>query len=159
AVLKDGVLQQVGSPRDLYETPQNDFVAGFIGSPAMNLFAADTVEGGVKVGTKDVPVERQALDRATGSRVTIGIRPEDFVVVPDAEGGLQVTVKLVEELGSDGYLYGEATIDGEPTEIVVRVDGRSHPMAGDVVTISPIAGRLHVFDAETGLRLIDKAIA
>ncbi|HJA05496.1 MAG TPA: sn-glycerol-3-phosphate ABC transporter ATP-binding protein UgpC [Candidatus Microbacterium stercoravium] len=159
AVLKDGILQQVGSPRDLYETPQNDFVAGFIGSPAMNLFPADTVEGGVKIGTKDVAVERQALDRATGSRVTVGVRPEDFNVVPDADGGLQVTVKLVEELGSDGYLYGDANIDGEPTEIVVRVDGRTHPMAGDTVTIAPVPGRLHVFDAETGLRLIDKAIA
>jgi multiple sugar transport system ATP-binding protein len=132
AVLKDGILQQVGSPRDLYETPQNDFVAGFIGSPAMNLFPASVSGDSVQIGTSVVPVVQD---------------------VQSAEGGLQVTVNLVEELGSDGYLYGNAVIDGTETEIVVRVDGRNHPTAGDVVTIAPNAARVHAFDASTGERL------
>jgi multiple sugar transport system ATP-binding protein len=152
AVLKDGILQQVGSPRDLYETPQNDFVAGFIGSPAMNLFPASVSGDSVQIGTSVVPVV-QDVQSATGDTVTVGVRPEDFTVVPAAEGGLQVTVNLVEELGSDGYLYGNAVIDGTETEIVVRVDGRNHPTAGDVVTIAPNAARVHAFDASTGERL------
>ncbi|MTE23430.1 MULTISPECIES: ABC transporter ATP-binding protein [Microbacterium] len=159
AVLKDGVLQQVGTPRDLYESPQNDFVAGFIGSPAMNLFPADIAEGGVTVGTQVVGVERQALGRAHGSKVRIGVRPEDFVVAGPGQPGLSVKVDLVEELGADGYLYGHTEIEGENVELVARVDGRDHPMAGDTVTLSPTPGRVHVFDAETGERLIDKAIA
>ena len=61
AVLKDGILQQVGTPRDLYEAPKNIFVAGFIGSPAMNLFTVDVTEGGVNFGTHLVPVERDVL--------------------------------------------------------------------------------------------------
>ena len=85
AVLKDGVLQQVGTPRDLYESPTNAFVAGFIGSPAMNLFDADVVDGGVQFGTATAKVDRKTLDGATGSQVTVGIRPEDLTV---SAGGL-----------------------------------------------------------------------
>ncbi|MCX7523393.1 sn-glycerol-3-phosphate ABC transporter ATP-binding protein UgpC [Microbacterium sp. STN6] len=153
AVLKDGVLQQVGTPRDLYAQPQNVFVAGFIGSPAMNLFTAGLTEGGVKFGTAVVPVGRDTLAAASGNEVTIGIRPED-VVVANAEGeGLKVTVDLVEELGADGYLYGHSEIDGKRTDFVARVDGRAHPNAGDTVYISPKVGHLHMFDAESGSRL------
>ena len=155
AVLKDGVLQQVGSPRDLYETPQNDFVAGFIGSPAMNLFPAAVVGEGVQIGSRVVPVPHN-LQAASGNTVTVGVRPEDFTVVSATEGGLEVTVNLVEELGSDGYLYGNAVIAGEDTEIVVRVDGRNHPTAGDVVTIAPNPVRVHAFDASTGERIAAK---
>ena len=107
AVLKDGLLQQVGTPRDLYETPNNVFVAGFIGSPAMNLFPADLAEGGVKFGTAVVPVDRDTVGRATRQPGrTIGVRPEDIVVGPADGKGLSVDVDLVEELGADGYLYG-----------------------------------------------------
>jgi multiple sugar transport system ATP-binding protein len=153
AVLKDGVLQQVGTPRDLYAQPNNVFVAGFIGSPAMNLFAADITEGGVKFGTALIPVEREILANASGKQVTIGIRPEDVVVTTANSEGLKVAVDLVEELGADGYLYGHSEIEGKRTDIVARVDGRVHPNAGDTVYISPKIGHLHTFDAETGLRL------
>ncbi|MDQ1582182.1 MAG: multiple sugar transport system ATP-binding protein [Microbacteriaceae bacterium] len=153
AVLKDGVLQQVGTPRDLYAQPNNVFVAGFIGSPAMNLFAADIAEGGIKFGTALIPVEREILANATGTQATIGIRPEDVVVTTTNSEGIKVAVDLVEELGADGYLYGHSEIEGKRTDIVARVDGRVHPNAGDTVYISPKAGHLHTFDAESGLRL------
>ena len=153
AVLKDGVLQQVGTPRDLYAQPVNVFVAGFIGSPAMNLFTADTTDGGVQFGTSVVPVERAVLGNASGKQVTIGIRPEDVVVSGGEAQGLKVTVDLVEELGADGYLYGHTEVGGKRTDIVARVDGRSHPNAGDTVYITPKQGHLHTFDAESGLRL------
>ncbi|WBU37846.1 ABC transporter ATP-binding protein [Homoserinibacter sp. YIM 151385] len=158
AVLKDGLLQQVGTPRDLYEQPKNVFVAGFIGSPAMNLFQADIVEGGIQFGTAVAKVERDALASATGTQVTVGVRPEDLTVSTSGEG-LQVTVDLVEELGADGYLYGHTELDGKRVDVVTRVDGRSHPNAGDKVVLAPVPQHIHAFDVETGERLNSGAIA
>ncbi|HEY8589048.1 MAG TPA: sn-glycerol-3-phosphate ABC transporter ATP-binding protein UgpC [Naasia sp.] len=158
AVLKDGILQQVGTPRDLYERPNNVFVAGFIGSPAMNLFPADLVETGVRFGTHTVPVEREVVSGAHGRQVTIGVRPEDVIVSATPGDGLQVEVDLVEELGADGYLYGHSEVEGRRTDIVARVDGRVHPNMGDVVYLTPQPGHLHVFDVETGERLSSAAV-
>ncbi|HEY0259388.1 MAG TPA: sn-glycerol-3-phosphate ABC transporter ATP-binding protein UgpC [Lacisediminihabitans sp.] len=152
AVLKDGVLQQVGSPRDLYANPKNVFVAGFIGSPAMNLFTADFVEGGLKFGTAIAPIERSTMGATTNTKVTIGVRPEDVKVSASGEG-LQVHVDVVEELGADGYLYGHTDIDGARVDIVARVDGRVHPNAGETVFILPKATHIHAFDIESGERL------
>ncbi|MGR2753661.1 ABC transporter ATP-binding protein [Agromyces arachidis] len=159
AVLKDGVLQQVGSPRELYERPDNVFVAGFIGSPAMNLFHADLADGGVKFGQSVVPVERDAIAHATGSVVTVGVRPEDITVSNTPGEGIEVEVDLVEELGADGYLYGHSTIEGKRTDIVARVDGRVHPNAGETVYLLPTPKHIHVFDAESGQRLNPAAVA
>ena len=158
AVLKDGLLQQVGSPRELYGSPKNVFVAGFIGSPAMNLFPVDLVEGGVRFGNLVVPIEADKLGRAHGSEVTIGVRPEDVIVAPADGKGLTVDVDLVEELGADGYLYGHTELNGKRTDIVARVDGRNHPNAGDKVVLAPEPNHIHVFDIETGDRLTKKAI-
>jgi multiple sugar transport system ATP-binding protein len=158
AVLKDGVLQQVGTPRDLYEAPANSFVAGFIGSPAMNLFDSDIIESGVQFGTATVKVDRNALSGATGKRVTVGIRPEDLTVSKTGKG-LQTTVELVEELGADGYLYGSTQVNGQNIDVVVRVDGRNHPVAGDKISLLPIEHHMHVFDTATGVRLTKEAIS
>ncbi len=155
AVLKDGILQQVGTPRDLYEAPQNVFVAGFIGSPAMNLFSAEVTDAGIKFGAAIVDIERSALAAASGTTVTVGVRPEDIVVSTTADSGLEVDVDLVEELGADGYLYGHSTdAAGKRTDVVARVDGRSHPNAGEKVWLTPTPHHVHVFDAESGLRLV-----
>jgi hypothetical protein len=136
AVLKDGLLQQVGTPRDLYEKPNNVFVAGFIGSPAMNLFQVDLASaGGIQFGTAVVDAD---IDRPTSAtQVTAGVRPEDIIVNPADGQGLSVTVDLVEELGADGYLYGHTEIAGKRTDIVARVDGRNHPNAGETVVLAP----------------------
>ena len=157
AVLKDGLLQQVGTPRDLYEAPQNVFVAGFIGSPAMNLFSVDIVDGGLQFGDAVVAVDAETLGGTDAKTVTIGIRPED-VLVSTSGSGLPVDVDLVEELGADGYLYGHADIKGERVDIVARVDGRSHPNAGDKVFLTPEPNHVHVFDTESGLRLTKKPV-
>lgn len=152
AVLKDGILQQVGTPRDLYANPKNVFVAGFIGSPAMNLFTADLVEGGLKFGTAVAALDRSTMAATNSTKVTIGVRPEDVQVSTSGEG-LKVSVDLVEELGADGYLYGHTEIDGGRVDIVARVDGRVHPSAGDTVFITPHTAHIHAFDIETGDRL------
>jgi multiple sugar transport system ATP-binding protein len=152
AVLKDGVLQQVGTPRELYAAPQNVFVAGFIGSPAMNLFEAKIVDGGLAFGSTVAKVDRDGLKAASGATVTLGIRPED-VIVSSTGDGLAVDVDLVEELGADGYLYGHTMINNNRVDIVARVDGRNHPRAGEKVFILPQPNQVHAFDQGTGLRL------
>ncbi|PPF88551.1 sugar ABC transporter ATP-binding protein [Subtercola sp. Z020] len=158
AVLKDGLLQQVGTPRDLYEKPENVFVAGFIGSPAMNLFVADVVDGGVQFGTSVIPVERELLGTISGKTVTIGVRPEDIVVASNFGEGLPVDVDLIEELGADGYLYGHAEVNGRRTDLVTRVDGRVHPNAGEKVYLTAKPGHLHLFDVESGQRVGNKPV-
>ena len=152
AVLKDGVLQQVGTPRDLYEAPANVFVAGFIGSPAMNLFPAEIVSGGVKFGTDTAKVPADVIKAAKDPNVTIGVRPEDLDI-STSKKGISMQVLVIEELGADGYLYGEAESAGEKMDVVVRVDGRNHPAVGDTVYITPKPEHIHVFDVNTGLRL------
>jgi len=151
AVLKDGLLQQVDTPRNLYERPANVFVAGFIGSPAMNLVQLPIVDGGVQFGTSVIPVAREILSKTNASKVTVGIRPEGLQV--SAGQGLAVALDVVEELGADGFAYGTATVDGVATEIVARVHGTDHPHAGDNITLSVGEGIIHLFDVESGARL------
>ena len=150
AVLKDGILQQVDSPRNLYDTPKNVFVAGFIGSPAMNLVQLSIVDGGVQFGDAVLPISREILAKASGSKITVGIRPEKLSV---AEHGLVVDVDVVEELGSDGYLYGRAQLDGTEQNVVVRVDAINHPKAGDKIHLISEPDAVHLFDVESGARL------
>jgi multiple sugar transport system ATP-binding protein len=156
AVLKDGVLMQVDTPRKLYDRPANAFVAGFIGSPAMNLVTVPLVSDGAQLGSIVVPLtseQRTAAGQAGSSRVTIGFRPEDLDLVGEGEGGLPLDVDLVEELGSDAYVYGHSELDGEPVRLVVRTDGRSAPRLGDTVNLQTRTGHEHAFHAETGERL------
>ncbi len=157
AVLKDGILQQVGTPRDLYSAPKNVFVAGFIGSPAMNLFDVNVVDGGLQFGTGIAKVDRETLSATQGKKVTIGVRPEDLIVTTSGKG-LSVEVDVVEELGADGYLYGHAAVEGKRVDVVVRVDGRSHPVAGETVIVAPEPEHIHAFDTESGERLSKKAV-
>jgi multiple sugar transport system ATP-binding protein len=152
AVLKDGVLQQVAAPRELYDRPANVFVAGFIGSPAMNLMQLQAVDGGVRFGDSTYPVSREVLDRATDARVTVGVRPEDLE--PSSEGW-PVEVDVVEELGADAYVYGRTTLDGEEHPIIARTDGRTPPSKGQVVHFQPKRGHVHLFSTHDGRRLSD----
>jgi len=150
AVLKDGVLQQCDSPRRMYDHPNNVFVAGFIGSPAMNLMPARVVDGGVTFGTDVHPVDRDTLGGAT--ELTLGVRPEDLDLV--ADGGLPVRVDVVEELGADAYVYGTTTrADGQDQPVITRVDGRTPPQKGETVHVRPKPDHVHLFDPNTGLRV------
>jgi multiple sugar transport system ATP-binding protein len=123
----------------------------------MNLFDTDVVDGGLQFGTAVAKVDRETLSATTAKKVTIGVRPED-VKVATSGNGLPVEVDIIEELGADGYLYGHTRVDGKRVDIVVRVDGRNHPNAGDKVFITPEPDHIHVFDTETGLRLSKKAV-
>ena len=151
AVLKDGLLQQVATPRELYENPTNVFVAGFIGSPAMNLLQLPIVDGGVQFGNTVLPVAANILAKTNAKSITVGIRPEGLHV--SANEGIEVDVDVVEELGADGFLYGRSHLDGAEQDITARVDGRVHPHKGDTVFLKAEGGIVHLFDVETGERL------
>jgi multiple sugar transport system ATP-binding protein len=151
AVLKDGVLQQVATPRELYEKPINVFVAGFIGSPAMNLLEVPVIDGGVQFGNAVVKLDDSVVSKASSKALTLGVRPENLIVTQNE--GIEVEVDVVEELGSDGYLYGSTTLDGKRVDLVARVDGRDHPLRGDTVFLRPEGGITHLFEPVTGERL------
>ncbi|MGY1750663.1 MULTISPECIES: ABC transporter ATP-binding protein [unclassified Modestobacter] len=151
AVLKDGLLMQVGKPRELYDQPKNVFVAGFIGSPAMNLFDLDVVDGGVSFGDTVYPVPRDVLGQSAGSgKVTVGIRPED---VEFSDHGLPVEVDVVEVLGADAYVYGRTKLGDGEHDIIARADGRTPPEKGDLLHVSPRRGHVHLFDSTSGERI------
>ncbi|WP_345039324.1 sn-glycerol-3-phosphate ABC transporter ATP-binding protein UgpC [Georgenia daeguensis] len=166
AVLKDGILQQVGTPREMYDTPANVFVAGFIGSPAMNLGDFRVQDGQAVLGSAHVPLSRATLDALTDAdngKVILGFRPESLDRAPAGEGTIPVTVNLVEELGSDAFVYGELSGDRELNEhlgsgddsdqIIVRIDPRDVPMKGDKIHVRIREGEQHVFSSATGRRL------
>jgi multiple sugar transport system ATP-binding protein len=148
AVLRDGRLQQFDSPRALYERPANVFVAGFIGSPSMNLCRAEAgSNGAVALGAVNVPLPAAAA----GREVILGFRPESLEL---SSGGLVARVDVVEELGADAYVFCRTElVDGEETTLVARVDVRRVPERGETVALRPVDEDVHVFDAESGARL------
>jgi multiple sugar transport system ATP-binding protein len=163
AVLKDGLLQQVDTPRRMYDHPNNVFVAGFIGSPAMNLIDTAVTDGGVRFGSGTHPVAREHLE-AAGKTVTVGVRPEDLTLTTEGNG-LAVTVDVVEELGADAYIYGstqearthvlDAEESAEDKPFIARVDGRKPPEKGQTIYLAPKEGHIHMFNATTGERIGD----
>src|SRR5438876_3366766 len=147
AVMKEGVLQQVASPREIYDDPANMYVAGFIGSPKMN-FIPVTVSGKTAKAS-GFSIE---LPKAPGiEKGVLGIRPEDLTEVPH-EGFPQIDIKVevVEVLGSDQYLYGKVGGD----DIIARLDPQFQVSVGDRVRLNVNMRRLHLFDVNTERALL-----
>jgi multiple sugar transport system ATP-binding protein len=177
-VMRGGIIQQVGTPTDLYQHPTNLFVAGFIGSPAMNFLAA-TIEGDSLVsglGRIQMPDRvRRAAERGKGREVILGLRPEHFEdanLVGDAPGArITVPVDLVESMGSDVYAYftvrGEAAsrdledlardagqdMHGEGTQINARLDAAAQVSEGKEANLWVDTEKMQIFDAESGENL------
>ncbi|WP_310964874.1 ABC transporter ATP-binding protein [Nocardioides terrisoli] len=149
AVMKDGVLQQVDTPLNLYDRPVNVFVAGFIGSPQMNLLEGTAADGELRLGSRVLP-----LRTAHTGPVTIGVRPEAWRIVPADPAAIPVTVSVVEDLGADAFLYGTSDVEGTPRALTIRVSGRNVVGKGDVVHVSTDPVDVHVFDGTTGERLV-----
>ncbi len=152
AVMKDGYLQQVDTPLKLYDKPENLFVAGFIGSPQMNLIEAVAADGKAKIGEYLVPVDPAASQRMQGN-ITVGVRPESWRLVSPEEGGLPIKVTVVEELGADEFVYGTCDVEGTPGNVIVRLSGRGQARRGDVIHVTTDPSSVHVFDTDTGERL------
>jgi sn-glycerol 3-phosphate transport system ATP-binding protein len=155
AVLKDGVLQQVDTPRALYDNPVNTFVATFIGAPAMNLIDVAVADGAALLHDLSIPAPRRAVAQ---NRVLIGVRPESWdVASADAPGALTVHVELVEELGFESFVYATpAQQEGwslRAQRIVFRTDRRTAVRVGESLSILPHPREVCFFDSQTETRI------
>ena len=163
-VLRDGVVEQIGSPLELYDRPANTFVAGFIGSPAMN-FLPGTVRHGSQPGATGsgrpvvefqdgirVPAPTNAIGR-DGQQVLYGIRPEHFSLAPDGpaggSGSMAGDIVVVEPTGADTQVF--CRIAGQEVMAMFRYRVASHP--GEKIALMPDLGKAHLFDAQSGARL------
>jgi multiple sugar transport system ATP-binding protein len=151
AVLYNGRLQQCATPRDLYDNPVNQFVAGFIGSPAMNLLTVPLAEGGVRLAGQVLPLPPEIGSAAAGlAELVIGVRPEHLHLT-DGPGQLSGDIILVEELGADSLLHVRLTDGGQA--IVARAEGRRPPAPGQAVKFGVSSGDVLAFDPATGARI------
>ena len=157
AVLNVGVLEQAGTPQDLYDNPQNRFVAGFIGSPAMNFvdMHVESTEAGVRLAGTSIDMQavpdeprRAAVHRLGLTTVVLGVRPEHLELNPPADDGLRFTAKVevIEFLGNDAQIH----VSCGSVELVATIGAREPLKIGDQVTLGAPSGRLYLFHPDTG---------
>jgi multiple sugar transport system ATP-binding protein len=150
AVLSDGLLQQCAAPRELYEHPANTFVAGFIGSPSMNLLSVPLgTNGSVSLGGVSVPVPAAARNLGW-KEIVVGVRPESLELAAE---GIPAEVQVVEEVGADAFVFCTAELDGVETKLVARAGAKRAPDRGARVSLRPVADEAHLFDPVDGARL------
>ncbi len=142
AVLADGRLQQCDTPRALYERPENVFVAGFIGSPSMNLCSARCEDGAIAFGG----VSLTAPAGVETGEVVVGLRPESLELSAE---GIPCEVEVVEEIGADAYVFTAAEVG----KLVARVDAKRAPERGARIALRPNGDEAHLFDPATGSRI------
>jgi sn-glycerol 3-phosphate transport system ATP-binding protein len=150
-VMNHGRVEQIGSPIEVYTTPASTFVAGFIGSPAMNFLPAGAGPDGRSVALGGVTLALSQGSVEASRLLTVGIRPEHLAPGPGPHGNLSLGVELVELLGADTLVHGR--LDGGNDSIVVRLPGAVVPKIGERLPVHPLPGALHVFDRETGRRV------
>ena len=148
-VMHAGIVEQIGRPIEVYENPASLFVAGFIGSPAMNFLPGKRVGGAVDVGGGVTVALPEALRGTTTEAITVGIRPEHFERGESGGPAFRFTVETVEALGADSLVHGEF---GGGT-VVARVDGHLTPAPGTALVFSVMPGKIYFFDTGTGKRL------
>ena len=150
AVMRDGIVQQLGTPDDIYTRPANLFVAGFIGSPAMNVITAARGSSGLMAHGQNLPLSAEdaaALQAGQISDVVYGLRPESLRF---ADSGLSGTLRMVEPTGPETYAY----VDTAVGDLVVRVPGRVEQAVGDRVWLNWSTADVHLFDAKTEARIV-----
>ncbi|WP_454855241.1 ABC transporter ATP-binding protein [Rhizobium binxianense] len=163
ALLKDGRLQQIGSPQDLYLRPRNAFVATFIGTPEMNLLSGtlELVDGSFWLGGPSgmhLPLSRERQSMLAGAvkpgrQVKVGIRPEHFEIAPaGTNGAIDVKVTVVEWLGHEIFIFGQSSLG--PISVRMPEGMAAAPVVNDILSIWPVSDRWHVFDAASGDNLI-----
>ncbi|WP_028972773.1 ABC transporter ATP-binding protein [Spirochaeta cellobiosiphila] len=157
-VMKDGLIQQIGTPLGLYNQPYNRFVAGFIGSPPMNILSGEVLEENGKVvvneGTfKIETTEKQSakLKEYVGKQILFGIRPEEFKyqATPAAKNNIKATVEVIEPLGNETHLY----VSTESHQMITRVEPDVLPSVGDEVNFTADLNRVLFFDMETEITI------
>ncbi len=154
-VMNAGRVEQIGAPMEVYDNPASVFVAGFIGSPAMNFMPGKIIEAGIDLGDDiQLPLPPAQREKFTiGQAVTLGVRPEHFTVstLESASGQaeLPLRVESAEALGADSLLH--ARIASHP--VVVRVDGHARQSSGDALSVVASPGKIYFFDTASGKRL------
>jgi multiple sugar transport system ATP-binding protein len=141
AIMNAGILQQVGTPGDIYDHPANLFVAGFIGSPTMNFVPVTKSNGSIKASGMEIPLPRP-IQKDTA---TLGFRPESLTDRVDGAVAIDMKVDVVERLGSDQFLYGQVGGDA----VTARVDPKMKVEPGDRVRLGLDTRSIHLFDTET----------
>jgi multiple sugar transport system ATP-binding protein len=152
AIMKDGVIQQLGTPAEIYGRPANRYVAGFIGSPAMNLLEGEVADGGFRAGDVSVPLADYAFTRSPKGRATFGIRPEHVRTGEAAAGAdyvTEVAAEVVDPLGSDTLVL--STLHG--ARFWLRLPGNAQVRPGDRIQIGIDAAVASLFDAADEARL------
>ena len=149
AVLRDGILQQCATPRELFTKPANTFVAGFIGSPAMNMLQCTATADGLTYDNLTLPIVALQRTGLTTDQVTIGVRPEALRIGND---GIEATIVTIEELGSDSFVYCTPNNHSD-VSLVARTDGLNTSQPGTTVHLMPDVTAMHVFDTASGARL------
>lgn len=154
-VMNAGVAEQIGTPLEIYDAPASLFVAGFIGSPAMN-FLPGTVAGDGRSVSLDGSGRTLAVAPPTSvgrGGVTLGVRPEHLEPVSREEAVLEIAVELVEALGADSLVHGQLAGDDSGAPVTVRVDGARQVEIGESLSLAVAAKHVHFFDPEDGKRL------
>ena len=147
-VMHNGVAEQIATPHEVYMTPATEFVAGFIGSPAMNIFTVQVEAGGVVLpGGHRLPLSGLPV----GGEVRLGLRPEDLEIVEKDVPGIPVMLRSVEWLGADAFGY--TVIDGSDVLMTLRLPGNTGAARGQQLRVAPAKGRWHLFSKDNGNRL------
>lgn len=156
-VLKNGEIQQIADPIELYNNPDNMFVAGFIGSPSMNFIKGSISGNRKKIFSNDVvsididEKYKKSLDSLAGREVVWGVRPEHLIPVSDNDtGSMRANVSVVEPMGNEIYLYFD--LDG--LELIARVESQENFKVGETVYLKINFEKSHFFDAKTGERIV-----
>lgn len=153
-VMKDGFADQIGKPLEVYEKPQTEFVAGFIGSPAMNFFDAKLNSNGSEIyfpGVESLTLPNGGIPDRGDHQVKLGIRPEHLVPTVGEQGLMKLMVDHVETLGADTLIHGRLGENG--SFVSLRLSGIQHFEKNSQIHLKVAADKLHVYDRETGARL------
>lgn len=161
--MKNGVIQQIDTPTNLFDYPENTFVAGFIGTPQMNLFPVKMTVSGQKVAVVFTDRTEMTFAREEVRNIlpaycdgaphdcVLGVRGENLSI---GEKGISATLELVEILGNETHLHLKTPCVAEDKEVIVRIDDRVNYRDGDVLRLSVNASKIHLFDAETGKTIL-----
>ncbi len=153
-ILENGYVEQIGTPLEVYEYPASKFVAGFIGSPAMNFFDARLSDDGKQVeyhGTTHLALENGSVPSRGGQKIILGIRPEHFELVKEGAGLMQIKVDHVETLGADTLVHGH--LDEDPSLVTVRLPDIHHFKKDTLLSLTVPLKKIHFFDIESGKRI------
>lgn len=156
-IMKDGIIQQVGSPKEVYDFPDNVFVGGFIGSPAMNFIQGRLENGKFIAGTQEIAIpdgKMQLVKDYVGQEIILGVRPEDIHDEPvfiesSPNTTIDALIEVAELMGAETYLYSK--LGGQ--DFVARVDSRGNIKSGQTLKLALDMNKIHFFDAQTELRI------